>query len=70
MVSGLVGGIQCSLGGLAAVFAFMLYASPSTREMLAVTQQEVSLYMFITLIFSILSIMSGLLLIRRENSRS
>lgn len=67
-VSWTVGGIQCGLGGLAAVFAFLVYASPSLQETLAITFQEVYLYMLLLLVFSTFSIISGLLLIHREKN--
>ncbi len=66
VVSQLVGGIQCGLGALASVSAFLVYASPSMREALAMTSEEVYLYMFLFLVFGILSILSGLLLFREE----
>jgi len=70
VVSQIVGGIQCGLGGLASVFAYLIYASPSIRDLLAVTPEEVNLYMFLFLIFGMFSILSGLLLIRTEDSGS
>jgi len=68
MASRLVGGIQCGLGGLASVFAFLIYASPLIREALAITYEEVYLYMFLFLVFGVFSILSGLLLLREEES--
>ncbi|NWG10920.1 hypothetical protein HXY33_04100 [Candidatus Bathyarchaeota archaeon] len=65
-VSWVVGGIQCGLGGLSAVLAFLVYASTSLRDALAITFQEMYLYMFLLLVFSMFSILSGLLLIHRE----
>ncbi len=66
-VSRFVGGIQCVLGVLASVFAFIIYASLSVRETLAITSEgEVYLYMFLSLIFGVFSILSGLLLVRGE----
>jgi lysylphosphatidylglycerol synthetase-like protein (DUF2156 family) len=65
-VSRFVGGIQCVLGMLASVFSFIIYVSPSIRETLAITSEEVYLYMFLSLIFGVFSILSGLLLIRGE----
>lgn len=58
------------LGGLAAAFAYFLYASQQLRDALFIASTEISLYMFISLVFSMLSIVSGLLLLRGENSRS
>ena len=66
-VSRLVGGIQCGLGALASVFAYLIYASPSIRDALAVTSEEVYLHMFLFLIFGMFSILSGLLLVHEEN---
>jgi len=69
-VSRFVGGVQCGLGGLASVFAYLIYASPSIRDMLAVAPEEVYLYMFLSLVFGLFSILSGLPLIRTEDSGS
>ena len=66
-VSRFVGGIQCVLGVLASVFAFIIYANPSMRETIAITSEgEVYLYMFLSLIFGVFSILSGLLLVSEE----
>jgi len=66
LVSWIVGGIQCGLGTLASVFAFLVYASPLVREALGITPREVYLYMFLSSVFGILSILNGLLLLREE----
>lgn len=67
--SWLVGGIQCGLGGLAAVLAFLVYSSPSLQQTLAITlEKEGYLYMLLLLVFSLFSIISGLLLIHREKN--
>lgn len=67
VISRLVGGVQCALGVVASVFAFIIYASPSMRETIAITSEgEGYLYMFLSLIFGVFSILSGLLLIRGE----
>lgn len=67
IVSRFVGGIQCTLGTLASVLAFMIYVSPSMRETIAIASEgEVYLYMFLLLIFGVFSILSGLLLVRGE----
>jgi len=68
VASQLVGGIQCGLGGLASVFAYLVYASPLIRDVLAITSEEVYLYMFLFLVFGVFSILSGLLLVREEKS--
>jgi len=68
VVSRLVGGIQCGLGGIAAVLAYLVYASPTIRDTLSVTSEEVYLYMFLFLVFGMFSIISGLFLAHEENS--
>jgi hypothetical protein len=67
-VTWLVGGIQCALGGLAAVVAFLVYSSQSLRETLAIAFQDIYVYMFLLLVFSVFSIVSGLFLVHREQS--
>jgi hypothetical protein len=67
VISRFVGGIQCGLGVISSVFAFLVYANPSVRESIAIaSEQEVYLYMFLFLVFSAFSILSGLLLTREE----
>ena len=66
VMSRLIGGVQCWLGGLAVTLAFLVYGSPSVRDVLAVTSEEVYLYMFLFLVFGMFSILSGLLLVREE----
>jgi hypothetical protein len=67
-VSWIIGGIQCVLGSLAVVFAFLAYQSPPFRDTLAMTFREAYLYMLLLLVFSAFSILSGLLLIHREKN--
>jgi LytS/YehU family sensor histidine kinase len=57
------------LGGIAVVFAYLVYATPQMRETLVIASEEVYLCMFVALIFSMLSIVSGLLLMHGGNSR-
>jgi hypothetical protein len=65
LISRFVGGTQCALGALASVFAFLVYASLSIREAIGITSEaEVYLYMFLSLVFSVFSILSGLFLLR------
>jgi uncharacterized protein with PQ loop repeat len=66
-VSMLVSGIQCSLGGLACILAYLIYASQSIQETLSIAPEEVSLSMFLLLVFGMLSILSGLLLVQEGN---
>jgi len=63
VASRLVGGFQCGLGGFASVLAYLIYASPSIQDMLAITSEEVPLYMFLFLVFGMFSILSGFLLV-------
>jgi len=66
----IVGGLQCGLGGLASVFAYLVYASPLIRDALAIASEEVPLYMFLFLVFGMFSILSGFLLVHEEDSGS
>jgi hypothetical protein len=65
-VSLLVGGIQCVFGTLALVLAVLIYAVPEVQMRLITNLNEVYLYMFIFSVFGILSIVSGTLLMYRE----
>lgn len=66
-ISQLIGGMQCVIGVMATVFAFIIYAYPVIRETIAITSEsELYLYMFISSIFGVFSILSGLLIIREE----
>ena len=62
----LVGSLQCGLGGLAGVFAYLIFATPSMQEWLSVAPREVPLYMFGFAVLAVLLILSGLLLARGE----
>lgn len=64
VISQIIGGIQCVLGGLASAFAILIYTSQSIRDTIAVTSDEIYFYMFLFFIFGLFSIMSGLLLVR------
>jgi hypothetical protein len=70
VISRLVGGIQCGLGGFASVFAYLVYTSPIIREALSIPLEEVYLYMLLFLVFGAFSILSGLLLVYEKNSGS
>lgn len=66
-ISQFIGGIQCVIGMIATVFAFIIYAYPVVRETIAITSEgELYLYMFLSSIFGVFSILSGLLIIREE----
>lgn len=66
-VSQFVGGSQCAMGVSALVLTFLVYASPSLREGWAISFEEAYMYMFLFVVFGILSIISGLLLVRGES---
>ena len=67
VVSVLIGGTQCVLGGLASTFAYLIYVSQQVQEMLSMSSREVPLFMFLLLVFGMLSIMSGLFLVWGRN---
>jgi len=67
VVSRIIGGVQCGLGGIASVFAYLVYANPSIRDALAITPEEVYFYMFLFLVFGMFSVLSGLLLVREKD---
>jgi len=64
-----IGGIQCVLGAAASVFAYLVYASPSIRETLSIIPEEVFLLILLFLVFSVVSIASGIILIREDRWR-
>jgi hypothetical protein len=66
-VSRIVGGIQCGLGGLMSILAYLVYASSQIQNVLGITSDEVYFYMFLFLVFGVFSIVSGLLLIQEKN---
>ena len=63
LLSWVVGGIQCIAGGLATVFAFLTFASSSTRDSLSIASDETYLYMFLFTILGVFLISSGLVLV-------
>lgn len=65
--SKLTGGLQCALGGILSVFAYLVYADQSVRATFSITTQEVSLYMFLALVLAVFSFLSGLLLIKEKH---
>jgi len=67
VVAWIVGGTQCGLGGLASVFAYLVFASQPVQEALGIASHEAPLYMFLLLVFGFFSILSGLLVVRRED---
>ena len=67
VISRFIGGIQCFLGAVSAVLSFLVYASQPFRESLDIDLQEASLFMLLFMVFSVFSIVSGLILIREES---
>jgi hypothetical protein len=62
IVSRLVAGVQCALGGVASTLAYFIYSSAWIREAISISDGEVYLFMFLFLAFGAFSIFSGLLL--------
>jgi hypothetical protein len=62
-----VGGIQCVLGGIASVLAYLVFTSRQAQETLSIASREVPLFMFLLLAFGMFSILSGLFLVREGN---
>ncbi len=53
-------------GAAASVFAYIIYASEPIREELSITLGEVTLFMFILLVFGVFSMLSGMILLREK----
>ena len=68
LISVIVGGAQCILGGILAVLAYLVYANQGVQNTLAVAQKEMPLYIFLFLFFGIFLMLSGLLLLSKEYS--
>jgi hypothetical protein len=62
----LVGGIQCFLGTLSSVLAYLVYASQPLRESLGIAGNEISFFIFLFMVFGVFSIVSGMILINRD----
>jgi len=62
-LSKIVGVMQTSLGGLAMVFAFLSYYNVfGIQTMLGVSAEGIGIYLWIFIIFGLLSVISGLIL--------
>jgi len=71
IVVAVVGVVQSLIGVLTATFAYILYIDFfGLQAWLNVTAEFLPLYMLVLLVFSFFSILSGLLLVREENSGS
>jgi hypothetical protein len=65
-VARIAGGFQCVAGVLSSVFSYMIYVNAWIREELSIEQEEIALFMFIFLVFGVLSIASGMILLREN----
>jgi hypothetical protein len=54
------------MGSAASVLAFMIYATASVREELSIGEEEITLFMFIFLVFGVFSVVSGMILLREK----
>jgi hypothetical protein len=62
-LSKIVGVMQTALGGLAMVFAFLSYYNVfGIQTMLGVSAEGIGIYLWIFIIFGLLSVISGLIL--------
>jgi hypothetical protein len=62
-LSKIVGVMQTALGGLTMVFAFLSYYNVfGIQTMLGVSAEGIGLYLWIFIIFGLLSVISGLIL--------
>jgi len=66
-VSRIAGGFQCVLGATASIFAYIVYASTPIQEKLSISQGEVTLFMFILLVFGVFSVLSGIVLLHEKS---
>ena len=63
ILSKIVGLIQTAIGGIAMVFAFLsFYNVFSIQAIIGVSKESIGLYLWIFIIFGLLSIISGLFL--------
>jgi len=66
LLSIIVGSTQIILGVLFAVLSYIVYVDQGMQEIIAVTQREMPLYMFLLMFFGLFLILSGLLMLSRE----
>lgn len=64
--SRLVGGIQCVLGGMASMFAYIVYVNADMQQILDIDERELGVIMLLLLVFGIFSIVSGAKLLGEE----
>lgn len=66
-VSIVIGATQSIIGGLAAIFAYILYHNFfGVQEVLNVPQKDVLFYMLVLIVFGFVSIISGLFLVNEQ----
>ena len=70
LLSIIVGSTQIILGVLFAVLSYIVYVDQGMQEIIAVTQRETPLYMFLLMFFGLFLILSGLLMLSRETSEA
>jgi hypothetical protein len=61
--------VQCGFGGVASVLSYFIYSSSSLREALSIASEEIYLYMFVSAVFGVLSLVSGVLLVQQNGRR-
>jgi len=61
-----VGGIQCVLGGMASMFAYIVYVNADMQQILDIDERELGVIMLLLLVFGIFSIVSGAKLLGEE----
>jgi hypothetical protein len=54
------------MGSAASVLAFTIYVRASVREELSIGEEEITLFMFMFLVFGVFSIVSGMILLREK----
>jgi len=62
----LVGGLQCVLGAGTAVLAYLTLSNAELRGALGVSDAETFLVVFLMMMFSVFSALSGIVLVRYE----
>lgn len=61
-----MGGIQCVLGGMASMFAYIVYVNADMQQILDIDERELGVIMLLLLVFGIFSIVSGAKLLGEE----
>jgi uncharacterized protein with PQ loop repeat len=61
-----LGGFQFLAGAAASALAYVIYVSEPIRTELSIAPAEITLFMFILLVFAVFSMLSGMILIREK----